>query len=337
MTIELTGLEGTNPLGFFASLGLLDVVTRQRDPAAPMPRLWWTDEIDPQARLEGVGAIDELVDLVIRDREQWFGSPVLEPRIGGALQDDVKLSTLRGVPDDSGDDRSDLRIWIEQVYRDGGEADRALLHALVAEGASMETSPAAKPSHFHFTAGQQKFLQMIRELRDGITADDVSEALIGPWRYASRLPVMGWDTSRGERVYALRGHNPSGDKKQGVPAADWLAVLGLRFFPVATRSVRGRAQLVTTGCSRSWKHGTFTWPLWGAGSDPTRRGLSAPTVQSLVADPSLVGMRQRQLEMLGVIRVLHAPITRSDQGGYGSFGPASDLLSTDDRLDAMVL
>ncbi len=38
MTVHLTGLVGTNPLGFLAALGALDAATRIRPEA--QPRLW---------------------------------------------------------------------------------------------------------------------------------------------------------------------------------------------------------------------------------------------------------------------------------------------------------
>lgn len=335
MTIELTALKGTNPLGLFAALGVLDVATRNRDPQRPVPRLWWTDDLEPEARLEGIATLDELIELIDFDRARWVGSPVLEPMIDGVLQDDVKLSTATRAG--SRDDRSPLRQWMERVYRDGDDADIALLHALVAEGATMGTSVDAKPTHFHFTAGQQKFLQMVRDLRDNVTRDDLAEALVGPWRFERPLPMLGWDTSRGDRIYALRGYNPSSEKKHGVPGAEWVGFLGLRFFPVATRVVRGRAQLVTAGCEPGWKRGAFTWPLWGRGSVSHQPGLTAPVVRCLLVDEAIHRMPQHHRELLGVTRVLRAPITRSDQGGYGSFGPAADRVSTSDRVTAMVL
>lgn len=336
MTIELCALKGTNPLGLFAALGVLDVATRHRDPQDSAPRLWWTDELEPEARIEGFGSFEELVEVIDNDRTRWADSPVLKPEVDGVLQDDVKLST--SVRAGAHDQRSPLRQWMEQVYEKGDVADIALVHALVAEGATMGTSADAKPSHFHFTAGQQKFLQMVRQLRDGVTRDDLVEALAGPWRFGRPLPMLGWDTSRGDRIYALRGFNPSSDKKHGVPGADWLGFLGLRFFPVATRVIRGRPQLVTTGCEPGWKRGAFTWPLWGPGSPATHsRGLTAEVVRALLADEAIREMPQGHRDLLGVIRVLRAPITRSDQGGYGSFGPAAEVVSTGDRITAMVL
>lgn len=311
--LNLTGLRGRNPLGLFASLGVLDVATRclpNRD-----IRLHWSDGLEPIAVLSGPDSIDHLIELCDRDRQRWATSPVLTWGPNGKPLDDLKPS-LR-----------DLRSWIRatlEIYRQTGEsADIELLAALVAEGAAARKGDA-KPTHFHFTAGQQKFLIMVRQLQAGVTADDFREALIGPWRYRSELPVLGWD-ARGERVWALRGFAPGPEKKVGVPGADWLAFLGLRFFPVSLASDPvGQAHLVTTGCSGSWKSGRFTWPLWSV-------PLGAATAKAVLADRRLRELTDRERHRLGLLEVMEAPIRRSDQGGYGSFGPPGSAPRSTDR------
>ena len=45
---RLTGLEGTNPLGFLAALGVQVAFASEGD----QPRLWWSDDIIP-ARARG--------------------------------------------------------------------------------------------------------------------------------------------------------------------------------------------------------------------------------------------------------------------------------------------
>nr|WP_131831584.1 hypothetical protein [Pseudofrankia asymbiotica] len=46
---------------------------------------------------------------------------------------------------------------------------------------------------------------------------------------------------------------------------------------------------------------------------------------SPLAHPNLTKLTQPQRELLGIQRVLAAPIRRTDQGGYGSFGAPADL------------
>ncbi|ONH21777.1 hypothetical protein BL253_37935 [Pseudofrankia asymbiotica] len=154
---------------------------------------------------------------------------------------------------------------------------------------------------------------MARTLQQKVRPADFREALTGPWWYASKLPILRWDPT-GERVYAHTSRSPQDTKPTGVPGADWLAFLGLRHLPVTTRGTT----LLTTACDPGWKEGAFHWPLWNA---PT----TSRVTMSLLAHPNLTKMTQPQRELLGVHRLLAAPIRRTDQGGYGSFGAPTDL------------
>lgn len=320
MTIELPALRGTNPLGLFAALGALDVADRHaKQSGGEPPKLWWSDAIDPEARIEGIDSVDALIELIDADRTRWVDSPVLDQ-----VNDTLKLETK------SINSPSPLRKWVQSVCDGGEETDMSMLYALVAEGATLGSSTESKPTHFDFTAGQQKFLVMVRELRDKVTADDFREAIVGPWRFESPLPSLSWDTSRGARIFALRGFNPATEKKLSVAGAEWLGFLGLRFFPVATQTVGTRAQLITTGCEPNWKRSAFVWVLWN-------RPLTPSVIQSLLADKTVPTFSERERAALGVSRILRAPITRTDQGGYGSFGPAAETISVRDRVDAMIL
>ena len=297
--LEMRGLVGTDPLGLFAALGTLDVVHR----AGRSATLHWTDDVVPEAVLSGVDGVADLTDLVLADLTHWRNSPVLTwgPVEGEPLRD-AKPSPEH------------LRQWMAATLENahGGRADIDLLSAIVAEGA-LARKGEAKPTHFHFTAGQQQFVAMVRELAGSVTASHVEEAVLGPWRRACTLPVLGWEAG-GERIYALRGTNPSSDKKLGTPGADWLGFLGLTFFPVATR----RGRLETTGCSPEWKRGWFRWPIWTV-------PIGADVVRSLLGDTTLWSLDELRLRLRGVSRVMEAPIRRADRGGYGSFGAPSEV------------
>jgi hypothetical protein len=309
--LSLPALEGINPLGFLAALGVLDAVTSAGGEAT----LWWTDELAPHAVLRSSGNLESVLDVLDSDRRRWAHSPVLRYPAGEPLRD-------------AKPDRAGLRGWFEAVLQSGGPADADLLCALVAEDA-LDGNGNAKPTHLHFTAGQQQFLEMARTLASDVDADRLHEAVCGPWAYDSRLPSLSWD-ARGERVYAVRATDPSKDKRLGVPGADWLAFRGLIFYPVCAAN----GSLRTTACDTEWKRSAFRWPLW---SVPAARD----TVYSLVADPRLVSQEttpeRRYLTGRGVQAVLQAPIRRTDTGGYGSFGAPEILASSDTgaRLPAL--
>lgn len=304
MDIVLSALRGRNPLGLFAALGVLDIATRSLPDRKVTLR--WTEALEPTAVLRGPDSLDHVAALCDADRARWASSSILTWGPNGKPLDDLKPE-----PDQ-------LRLWIDEIadgaVRTGERADVALLGALVAEGAAARKGDS-KPTAFHFTAGQQRFLVMVRDLCASVDAERFTEALVGPWRYDSPLPVLGWD-ARGERIYALRGADPAKEKKLGVPGADWLAFLGLRFFPVAARGGR----LLTTGCAGRWKEETFTWPLWHV-------NLTSMVAASLVADGNLAGLAVTERRQLGVHELLQAPIRRSDQGGYGSFGAPAPVLA----------
>jgi hypothetical protein len=295
-------LDGRNPLGLFAALGALDVATRRLPDRAPT--LHWQGRLRPKAVFSGPDSIDHLVELCVADLERWRVSPVLGWTGPEGAVDDLKLDPIA------------LRQWIDTVldafWRTGDRADIDMLSSLVADGATAGKGDS-KPTHFHFTAGQQRFLRMARELAGALVVDHFEQALRGPWKYDDKLPDFGWD-ARGERIYALQGFNPANQKRSGVPGANWLGLLGLRFFPVTVRA----GQLVTTGCGGRWKSGSFTWPLWSV-------PLPSPVVGSLLGDPGVVSMSEARLKRLGVDQVLVAPIRRTSQGGYGSFGAPEPL------------
>jgi hypothetical protein len=151
---------------------------------------------------------------------------------------------------------------------------------------------------------------MVGELVGKVTKDDLRETLQGPWRYERSLPVLGWDATS-SRDYALRASDPSTDKKRGVPGADWLAVRGLTFFPAVPQGNR----VMTTGCSGGWKDGTFRWPLWTV-------SLPASVIRSVLCQ-KVEDMTKHERRARGIGGVFSSGIKRSDQGGYGSFEPAS--------------
>jgi hypothetical protein len=300
--LALPALEGTNPLGYLAALGVFDVLVRKVDGAT----LHWTDELVPHAVIAGLDDLELLLDLLDRDREEWGNSILLNFPTEAPFRD-------------AKPDKKKLREWFAAVsHQHDDRADSDHLCALVAEGA-LDGKGNAKPTHLHFTAGQQQFLEMVRALSSTVDRDRLREAVCGPWKYDSPLPSLSWD-SRGERVYAVRATNPSKEKRLGVPGADWLAFRGLVFYPVS-RTIRG--SLRTTACDDGWKTSAFRWPLWAL---PASRNV----ISSLVADRNLVSQRATfqpdDLAARGILCVLQAPIRRTDQGGYGSFG-APDVLA----------
>jgi hypothetical protein len=310
----LTGLDGRNPLGFLAAIGLLRVLdddARRRRAMTP------TLSFDPPTGLARIASeldTSEIVDLVLSDAAAQADNRALQfaytkdgdearPGTDNAVRD------LKPPPALAAKLLGDVATAPERV---SGLA-AAWFSELV-----QDNNGNTKPTGFHFTAGQQTFLSMVEDLRTGISVEDVREALLGPWTNTSPLPSLSWDSTV-TRLYALRASDPSGEKRGSVPAANWLGVIALEAFPVAPYG----AELVSTGIQGRWKDSVFRWPLWSPGA-------SFRAVSSLVrVDARKWTVTQRK--ELGITEVLGAKILRSDQGGYGSFTPSHVELPGDDR------
>jgi hypothetical protein len=293
--LVLTGLDGTNPLAFFAALGVLDVATA-RDVRAHLE--WRYTSVWQPVLSSTCADYDELLRWVDDDRRSCLDEPAL------SLEYDEKKDLKPPPPT--------FRHFVESLLTGANRESRRSLDwiSAFATDVAVDNNGNTKPTALHFTAGQQQFLQMVGVLNQSVTVEDLREAICGPWQYARPLPVMGWDATS-SRDYALRASDPSTDKKLGVPGADWLAIRGLIFFPTVPRSDR----IITTGCGGGWKTGWFQWSLWTV-------PLTSTVVRSLLAqDIEKVTEAERMARGIGV--AFRSGIKRSDQGGYGSFEPAA--------------
>ncbi len=303
---RLAGLEGTNPLGFLAALGVQVAFASE----SRQPQLWWSDDITPRAVVDDRFSIDSIVDLALTVFEEWSLGPALNPigRNGRPLR---KGDSLKLAP-------PDIRTYICSAQ---GHHGADLTTALVAEG-SLNNKGAAKPSDLYFTAGQQQFLRIARRILIAVTSDDLTAGLLGPWPYDSKLQSLMWDVVD-DRVYALTASDPSKGKKPTNPGPEALAILGLTMHPVFA----DRKRTLTSGCSGKWTSSHYSWPLW-------RKAASPHVVKSFLAhahdvDPD---RRHRWFPSWGVSTVLRSPIRRSGQGGYGTFGPPEVVWQADGGL-----
>ena len=295
--VRLTGLEGTNPLGYFAALGI-QMAFADSD---AQPRLWWSNDVTPHAVVDDEYGPERIADQAMQVFKQWRTSRAMNPeRHDGTPMS--KADSLKLSPED-------LRVYLCQHRT--RQAAGVLPTALLAEG-SVDNNKVAKPSDLYFAAGQVVFLRQARKILERVSRDDVIAGLIGPWRYDSELPTMGWDVVD-DRVYALRAVDPSKDEKPTNPGPEALALLGISFYPVFA----GDERTLTQGCSGKWKRGSFSWPLWV-------RPMSPSAVRSVLAQTGTAPPTSRRADVLAscsVRQVLTSTIRRSSQGGYGSFGP----------------
>ena len=302
--VHLTGLQGTNPLGFLAALGIQVLFEHDKE----QPRLWWSDDVIRYAVVDDAFDVDRIVQQAMEEFPRWAASPALNPPLP---EDKAKRDKLKF-------DHEHLRQYLEKAQN--GHPGNALATALVAEG-SMDNNGMAKPSDLYFTAGQQKFLEMARQILEGTDENTLIKGISSQWDYKSSLPSLMWDVTD-DRIYALAATDPAKDKKETNPGPEALAILGLSRYPVFA-SPKGT---LTLGCYGTWKRGTFSWPIW---TKPAGQGA----VRSLLAHATYTSMPtwERRIPWLrswGVSTVLRSAIRRSSQGGYGTFAPPEMAWST---------
>lgn len=298
--IHLTGLEGTNPLGFFAALGV-QVVFEGR---SEVPHLWWSDDVVPHAVVDGSISTEQIVERAMEVFPGWSQGPAIATGLEPA--GDVKFK---------GDD---ITTYLDRSRNN--ERDARLAACLVAEG-SLDNNGAAKPSDLHFTAGQMKFLKIVTEVLKGVTAEDLRDGMTGPWSYHSKLGSLMWDVAD-DSNYALSAGDPSKGKKLTNPGAEALAILGISRYPVFGSAGR----TLTQGASGGWKRGSFTWPIWT--KPASHRAVSSMLAHTTGDEPGL-SQRADFYPSWGISRIMQSAIRRSDQGGYGTFGPPEVVWSRD--------
>jgi hypothetical protein len=298
---RLVGLDGSNPLAFFAALGVLQALAD----AGVMANLRW--ELQGRWRPFLRAALDEeaLVALLDADRESWEQ----EPALAFTYQKDGDGAVQRDLKPPPGGART-LFTSLSPTLGDAPHPRSLAMAAAYFTETAVDGKGNAKPTALHFTAGQQQFLSMAVELQKQVTREDLRAALFATWVATRELPVLGWDAS-GARDYALRASDPSKDKKTGIPGADWLAFRALPNLAVAPQGDR----VATPGISGGWKTGRLTWPLWTVPID-------LATVRSLLCLPGLAQVKAEHRLARGIGVVYECGIQRSDQGGYGSFRPA---------------
>ena len=306
--IELPALQANSAHGFLAAIGVVEALHR----AGLDARLSWTAELFPHARLHGPASIDEAIAAVLRDRDRRLGGFVLD-HPPGAPYDTLGRPAVEAAA-----------WWQRAAAQPDDHPDLDLFCGLLVEGGRTGKG-ASKPTHFDLTAGQAKFLKIVRSIAQALNADLLDEAMRGPWQHRSTLSTLRFEAT-GERLAALRGVPPSLDAVRGVPGADWLAFLALSFYPLSLRPAPDRDRVVTPACDANWNRSAFRWPVW-------RQPLARAAIAALVTDPSLVAEAESsrrtssaELAARGIPQLWQSGLVRSAQG-YGSFTPAKMVAS----------
>lgn len=255
----LPGLDGANPLGFLAALGVFRVLDEPRDPGNL--RMNWASS-----------------------GGTWV--PVLHWSAGPTLDDDAILTSLTArlvntIEDhpanllsqlDSASDSDSARRGIIQDAAAG--TDRTLM-----DWTSALASDIAPPDSINQlqTTRRDYFFGNLKSVISRTNRDHLRRAIFHPWDYSDALDnqSLHWDPSE-DRRHAHQWNKPAGDPDRktrgGMLGANRLALEAIPLFP----SFPVANTLCTVGFTGNRSTNTrWTWPLW-------RVRLSLPIVRSLL-------------------------------------------------------
>lgn len=294
--VELTGVDGSNPLGFLAALGLLRVATTH----SPSARLAFAADGSFNALFNGLKNPSELAKLVAADAERAAGSPSWRLTYAKAEKRETKeVADLKAPPIEF---QSFLMRCLECWMN--GDDEAVAYAAAFGTDVAVDGKGNTKPTAFHFTAANQQFLGTVEAIRASLTEEWIESSLFSGHGQKQGANLR-WDPAA-ERNWALMASNPNDDGTQVDAPLEWLAFRGLPLVPSFPRGAR----IITTAVLGRGDDMTFTWPLW---SPPA----SLQTVRSALQLEWTGNARERALR--GVFAVCRSSIRRTSQG-FGNFG-----------------
>jgi hypothetical protein len=328
------GINGSNPLGFMASVGLLRLLHVHDN----LARLGFTEDGAFHAWIE-CNRVNDIPDIVAKDAQDAAGPQPWRLEYEKQEKRGVKIVADLKAPPEKFSEYLDSAIdeWL------AGQPEKADYAAGYGTDVARDRKGnTTKPTAFHFTAANQQFLGTVEETRGNITKEWVEKSLDDGDDKMEPGMNLRWDPDA-ERSRALMGVNPNDDGTTVNAPLEWLAFRGLPAFP----SVPVGARIVTCGVTgRRQDDIRFHWPLWScAASYSTVRSLLVLAAGWIESDEqtrrtiemhSGNGRRQRLLARLrrslemsvearrrrGVFAICTSEIRRTAQG-FGSFGPAN--------------
>lgn len=297
--INLLGVDGSNPLGFLAALGLLRVVRRVK--------LGFSENGSFRAFLDEFGKSEsDLAALVAADASssQDPNAPwrFTYTKAATKKQGPQEVADLKPPPDAF---KQFLAACIKSWL--AGDEEAAAYAAAYGTDVSVDGKGNTKPTAFHFTAAQQTFLGAVESIRASVNKKWVMTSLFDGHGEQPGSNLR-WDPSA-ERNWALMASNPSGDGTRVDAPLEWLAFRGLPLLPSFPHGMR----IITTGVRGRGDEMTFTWPLWSVPA-------SLPTIRSALQLDWSGAAREHSAR--GVFAICSSGIRRTSQG-FGNFRPSS--------------
>lgn len=255
--LALTGLDGSNPLGFLAAIGVLRTISLADERGDW--RMEWTMRSSWSPVIFGKTQIvqDQLVEMLHTElrRESYpeftFAADLnIAPKEFGAVAS--RAQSYASAKD---------RRYADFIAAFGCEV------AVTSDGKTIQDTALRTMSG----AGNQHFIGSMNDLVDKTEADHLRRSLFESWDYSDSKLGLRWDPVE-DRRHALRWDNPSGTATRTMHGANRLAIEALPLLP----TVPCDRQIETTGFSSRKRTTLLTWPIWVC-------QLSVDVVRSLLA------------------------------------------------------
>lgn len=287
----LSAIDGANPLGFLAALGVLRSLASIHPDLTPA--LSWTPHAGtqvPRLTTEKSFSAKQLIEFLAERlaTENVFPS---------AVTDNPEWQKLKIA-------ETDLRTHLLKIAVNSPARDLADFWASFFS----ETTPRdgiALKTRFGFHSGQQKIVESVATLRTCMSADVLRQTLFDGWKYVDK-PSLRWDPLDEKRQYAFHAINPSNTGKNPIltdVGANLLALEALTLFPMMPDQFGSQAGFTRARYAEEW-----SWPVWAA-------PLTAGVLFSLLHTP------HRTIDS-----VLYFRSRMAESGkGYRSFSPGRPI------------
>lgn len=266
----LPGLDGTNPLGFLAALGVFRVLANCR--GADSVHMKWSPSGGTWVPMINTGSVntsdqDAILDALCEGLAKGIDAHPAQ-----------LLDKLKNTGDDNPDRRSVFMDVLSQCDPSAATG-RAWTDWLAAVASDIAPADAINQLQ---TARRDYYYRNLASVIEKTTRDHLRRSLFQSWDYADPLDNQSLHLDPSEdRRHALQWNQPAGDpdrkKSGGMLGANRLAIEAI---PLFTSIPEGRT-LRTIGFTGNRSTDTrWTWPIWSV-------GITLSVVRSLLLLPEL--------------------------------------------------